>query len=107
MNYLRLFIITGLIFFFSVSCRQTYREKADSGSRDIVYIGDSLSNIAVPVGGIATGDILIGGRGNIRSLEIFNHADMAGNLPYMTFFSMWCKPVHGQAVAKILEQTGG
>ena len=55
----------------------------------ITYSGDSLRNIAVPLGGIGTGDILIGGRGNIQAFEIFNRAANDGNLPYMSFFSLW------------------
>ena len=68
----------------------------------IVYTGDSLRNIAVPVGGIGTGDILIGGRGNIRSLEILNRSAM-DEPPYMTFFSIWFREKDGPAGARILE----
>ncbi len=68
----------------------------------IVYTGDSLRNIAVPVGGIGTGDILIGGRGNIRALEIFNRAAM-DETPYMTFFSLWLQQKDRPADARILE----
>jgi uncharacterized protein (DUF608 family) len=72
-------------------------------SGEIVYSGDSLNYIGFPVGGIGTGDVLIGGRGNIRSLEIFNHAAMSGNLPYMTFFSLWCRKGNEEPKAMIME----
>jgi uncharacterized protein (DUF608 family) len=68
----------------------------------IIYSGDSLKNIGVPVGGIGTGDILIGGRGNIRALEIFNRSAM-NDQPYMTFFSLWYQEKDKPADAKILE----
>lgn len=69
----------------------------------IVYTGDSLRNIAIPLGGIGTGDVLIGGRGNILALEIFNRAAHDGNLPYMTFFSLWCREEGKEPVSRILE----
>jgi uncharacterized protein (DUF608 family) len=72
-------------------------------SKSITYSGDSLKNISIPLGGIGTGDILIGGRGNIKALEIFNRAAQTGELPYMTFFSLWLKEENSDAVSKILE----
>jgi len=69
----------------------------------ITYSGDSLKNISIPLGGIGTGDILIGGRGNIKALEIFNRAAQTGELPYMTFFSLWLKEENQEPVSRILE----
>ncbi len=69
----------------------------------ITYSGDSLKNISIPLGGIGTGDILIGGRGNIKALEIFNRAAQTGELPYMTFFSLWLKEENKEPVSRILE----
>ena len=69
----------------------------------ISYSGDSLKNISIPLGGIGTGDILIGGRGNIKALEIFNRAAQSGSLPYMTFFSLWFKEGKNEAASMILE----
>ncbi|MGD9329082.1 MAG: GH116 family glycosyl-hydrolase, partial [Cyclobacteriaceae bacterium] len=69
----------------------------------ITYSGDSLKNISIPLGGIGTGDILIGGRGNIKALEIFNRAAQTGSLPYMTFFSLWFKEGKNDAASMILE----
>ena len=71
----------------------------------IEYSGDSLRNIAVPLGGIGTGDILVGGRGNILALEILNRASHGGDLPYMTFFSLRCQEKGEQAISRILEAT--
>lgn len=69
----------------------------------IIYTGDSLRNIAVPVGGIGTGDILIGGRGNIKAIEVFNRA-AANDQPYMTFFSLWTK--QGDAPSRVWVMEG-
>jgi uncharacterized protein (DUF608 family) len=93
-----------LIFIFLViACRQIPESAIYSRTDNtIVYTGDSLKNIGVPVGGIGTGDILIGGRGDIRALEIFNRSAM-DDQPYMTFFSLWCRQDGDPADAKILE----
>ncbi len=75
---------------------------AADDSKSINYSGDSLTNIAVPVGGIGTGAVLIGGRGNIRALEIFNRSAM-NDQPYMTFFSLWFREGDNPPDARILE----
>jgi len=49
-----------------------------------------LQTIRIPVGGIATGDILVGGRGNIEYIEVFNRPDRQRKLE-KTFFSLWVK----------------
>ncbi len=69
----------------------------------VVYSGDSLRNIAFPLGGIGTGDILLGGRGNICEMEIFGRADRDEVPPYMTFFSLWFQNSKGYTGTRILE----
>jgi uncharacterized protein (DUF608 family) len=95
----------GVIIFILVSgCSISPDQDLKTPRQNIInYTGDSLRNIAVPLGGIGTGDILIGGRGNIQALEIFNRAAQDGNLPYMTFFSLWCQEENKQPVSRILE----
>ncbi len=67
------------------------------------FTGDALRTIALPIGGIATGNITLGGRGNIQELEIFNKP--AKNvLPDLTFFSIWVQEQGKEPVAKILER---
>jgi len=67
------------------------------------YSGSSLAAIAFPIGGIATGNITLGGRGDIHELEIFNRP--AKNIaPEMTFFSLCVRDENGKTVAKILER---
>ncbi|MEM2981154.1 MAG: GH116 family glycosyl-hydrolase, partial [Thermoproteota archaeon] len=55
-----------------------------------VFEENSLSQIAFPIGGIGTGTVSLGGRGNLRDWEIFNRPGKGKNLPY-TFFSIWFK----------------
>lgn len=66
------------------------------------FTGRGLSEIAFPLGGIGTGNVSLGGRGNLRDWEIFNHPGKGVTLPY-TFFSVWAKPEGGSAVARVLE----
>ncbi|MFC1620474.1 GH116 family glycosyl-hydrolase [Candidatus Neomarinimicrobiota bacterium] len=67
------------------------------------YSGRHLQTIGFPIGGVATGNIILGGRGNISELEIFNKS-AKGQSPYMTFFSVWAQAEGEGPVAKILER---
>jgi uncharacterized protein (DUF608 family) len=69
-----------------------------------VYTGQNLRNIFYPLGGIGTGNILIGGRGNILEFEIFNRAQRDELPPYMTFFSLWYNDGDNEPGAIILER---
>lgn len=77
------------------------------------YRGDSLKNIMFPVGGIGTGDVLLGGRGEIRSLEIFGRPAVVPDEGQVMFFALWLKEagefnsveeVDFKPVSKILER---
>ena len=67
------------------------------------YQGHALQTIRVPVGGIGTGNILLGGRGNIEYVEIFNRPDRQRHLE-KTFFSLWAQEKGKQPVVSILER---
>src|ERR1043166_9047043 len=67
------------------------------------FTKDSLREIAFPLGGIGTGTVSLGGRGNLRDWEIFNRPAKGRDLPY-TFFSVWAKPEGGPAVARVAER---
>lgn len=69
----------------------------------VVYSGDSLKNIAYPLGGITTGNVLMGGRGNILEWEIFGRADQDELPPYMTFFALHAENANGLQYNRILE----
>lgn len=66
------------------------------------FTGRQLTEIAFPIGGIGTGTISLGGRGNLRDFEIFNKPAKGNIIPF-TFFALWAKPEGGEPVAKILE----
>lgn len=68
-----------------------------------VYTGRQLLSLRVPIGGIGTGDVLMGGRGNIEYVEVFNRPDRRRRLE-KTFFAMWCRLGDEKPVAKILER---
>jgi len=67
-----------------------------------IFEGESLSQIAFPIGGIGTGTVSLGGRGNLRDWEIFNRPGKGKNLPY-TFFSLWFKKGDDAPVSRVLE----
>jgi non-lysosomal glucosylceramidase len=67
------------------------------------FTGQQLSQVTFPIGGIGTGTVSLGGRGNFQDWEIFNRPAKGRDLPY-TFFSIWAQPEGGKAVARVLER---
>jgi uncharacterized protein (DUF608 family) len=67
------------------------------------YTGNALREVAFPLGGIGTGTVSLGGRGELRDWEIFNRPAKGKNLPF-TFFSLWCKPDGAAPIARVLER---
>jgi len=79
------------------------RDRTDLFERKArAFEGGSLSQIAFPIGGIGTGTVSLGGRGNLRDWEIFNRPGKGKNLPY-TFFSIWFKKGDEAPVSRVLE----
>ena len=68
-----------------------------------IFQGSDLQTIRVPVGGVGTGNLLIGGRGNIEYVEVFNRPDRLRNLE-KTFFTLWMQESGKQPVTTILER---
>ena len=66
------------------------------------FTGAQLSEIAFPLGGIGTGTISLGGRGNLRDFEIFNRPAKGNVLP-QTHFALWASAPGQAPVAKLLE----
>jgi hypothetical protein len=54
------------------------------------FTGEALSEIAFPLGGIGTGTISLGGRGDLRDFEIFNRPGKGKNLPF-SFVAIWAR----------------
>ena len=67
------------------------------------FTGESLKEVAFPIGGIGTGTVSLGGRGNLRDWEIFNRPGKDKGLPY-TFFCIYAEPEGGKGVARVLER---
>lgn len=66
------------------------------------FSGRSLQEIAFPLGGIGTGTVSLGGRGNLRDWEIFNRPAKGKGLPY-TFFALWVQAQGADPIARVLE----
>ena len=66
------------------------------------YDQDHLARIALPLGGIGTGTVSLGGRGDLRDWEVMNRPGK-GFAPDRTFFAVWAKAPGKPAVAKAAE----
>src|SRR6266481_2434372 len=68
--------------------RGTGEERASKStiSYPRVYAGRRLSTVAFPLGGVGTGCISLGGRGQLRDWEIYNRSDK-GKMPQYAFAS--------------------
>ena len=67
-----------------------------------VYTGRQLAMLAFPLGGVGTGSISLGGRGQLRDWEIFNRPDQ-GRSPEYAFASIWAQTGTRKPVAHVLE----
>jgi uncharacterized protein (DUF608 family) len=67
------------------------------------FSGEALRTIAFPLGGIGTGTVSLGGRGELRDWEIFNRPAKGCWLPY-TFFAIWAQEEGSEPVARVLER---
>ena len=68
----------------------------------VCYPGEARE-AAFPLGGIGTGNVSVGARGELRDWEIFNWPGKGNFLPF-TFFAVWARAGGGAPVAKILER---
>lgn len=76
-------------------------EKCFGTGRQKSYPGEA-TEAAFPLGGIGTGNIALGSRGQLRDWEIFNHPGKGFDLPN-TFFAIWARQQGKTPVAKVLE----
>jgi uncharacterized protein (DUF608 family) len=70
------------------------------------FTGEHLSEIAFPLGGIGTGTVSLGGRGQLLDWEIFNRPAKGQLLPF-TFAALWVKAQGEEAEVRILEAPPG
>jgi len=66
------------------------------------YTSASLKEIAFPLGGIGTGTVSLGGRGQLRDWEIFNRPGKGKGLMY-TFPAVFTRTASGNTMARVLE----
>ena len=66
------------------------------------YTSAHLRRIALPLGGLGTGTVSLGGRGDLRDWEIMNRP-AKGHTPDRAFFALWVKPEGKAAVTRCLE----
>ena len=96
-KYYRQYISFLLIQILTVSL--IYAQK----TQNYTYQGNQLQSLRIPVGGIGAGNILIGGRGNIEFIEVFNRPNRQRKLE-KTFFSLWMQESGNEPVVKLLER---
>jgi non-lysosomal glucosylceramidase len=89
-----------------VSGANVPRVSASAISYPRAFTGPHLKAIAFPLGGIGTGTISLGGRGQLRDWEIFNRPDM-GNSPDYAFAAIWAQAEGEKPVARVLESRIG
>ncbi len=66
------------------------------------YEGEHLRRIALPLGGIGTGTVSLGGRGNLQDWEIVNRP-AKGFQPDKTFFALYTRDADGNTCTRALE----
>ena len=83
-------------------------ETADRENRPVLkrYDQDHLGRIALPLGGIGTGTVSLGGRGDLRDWEIMNRP-AKGFVPLRgrsgPFFALYVKTADGQKTTRAIE----
>jgi uncharacterized protein (DUF608 family) len=68
-----------------------------------VFTGRRLNRISCPLGGIGTGGIGLGGRGNLQDWQIFNRPD-TGNNQELTLPSLWVQTEGASPYSVVLER---
>ena len=62
----------------------------------------ACGEVAFPLGGLGTGTVSLGGRGELRDWEIFNRPAKRRILPY-SFVALWVKPAGGEPAVRVVE----
>lgn len=82
--------------------RHPKRAAVRGKSARIVYKGDAVLDVAMPVGGIGAGSIALCGTGELREWQIFNQVNSACDVPH-SFFAIWAKRPRREPVARLLQ----
>ena len=85
------------------SCRAARVRSIPAATFGRSYSGEELRAIAFPLGGIGTGTIGLGGRGNLQDWEIFNRPAKGWAFP-CTFFALWAQAADRPPIARVLER---
>jgi len=70
--------------------------------RPRAFEGAGAKEVAFPLGGVGTGTVSLGGRGNLRDWEIFNRPGKGVNLPF-TFFALHFAQEGRKPLVRVLE----
>ena len=77
---------------------------ASQRSDRIVYRGEKLRAVAMPLGGIGTGSIALTGDGGLRQWQIVHSVNHLAHVPH-SFFGFWGKTESGRPVARVLQSS--
>lgn len=78
------------------------REELLEPRQQRIFSGPQLSEIAFPLGGIGTGTVSLGGRGQLRDWEIFNRPGKGKILPF-SFVALWARAEGGGGTVRVVE----
>ncbi len=79
-----------------------WASKLYDGARPREYADKRLGYVMLPLGGIGTGSLAIGGDGRLVQWQIFNNFNKGAQIND-SFFAVWAKPEGGQPVARALQ----
>jgi len=108
MNKFCAFGLCLFIYLLASSCSKTKVHSVDETSWPVIRSYDSkhLYNIALPLGGIGTGTVSLGGRGELRDWEIMNKPakgfSTTGNEMNAPFFSIYTSTPGSKPITKAL-----
>ncbi len=80
----------------------TRKELLGGPRQERVLTAEHLSEVAFPLGGIGSGTVSLGGRGQLRDWEIFNRPGKGKILPF-SFVALWARPEGEAATVKVVE----
>jgi uncharacterized protein (DUF608 family) len=80
----------------------TSRRARQTGERLRSFAGAAVGEVAFPLGGIGTGTVSLGARGELRDWEIFNRPAKGRTLPF-SFVALWAKPEGERPLLRVVE----